>query len=325
MASTHTIRKKKSGNQKGEKQRFKVINWPRYNKALVRRGSLTLWIDGEALRGWRDRRPHHHGHPFVYSDNAVTCALTLRHVFRLTLRGGQGFLASLFGMLQVTLPVPDYSTLCRRARSLRVPLPVRARGPVHLVFDSTGLKVFGEGEWKVRQYGWCRRRTWRKLHIALDPDSGELRAVSCTENAVTDSHEFPLLLGEAAKDVCSVTADGAYDEKGVYELLDVLGLPFVIPPRTSAGIWRGWANIDPSCRRHRFIRRINDVGRKQWKEESGYHRRSLIETTMNRWKTVFGDHVRSRTLDRQNTDVHVQATILNRFTALGMPQSVRVA
>lgn len=321
MASSHRMRRRLGHKPKTEKQRHRVVNWRQYNRALVRRGSLTLWIDAEVRTSWLAASARTQGRPFVYSDSAILCALSVRHLFRLSLRMTQGFLHSALP----DLPIPDYTTLCRRARSLSVPLAVRSHGHAHLVFDSTGLKVFGEGEWKVRQYGWCRRRTWHKVHLALDQDTQEIRAVSCTDNATADVEEFPLLLGEVAAEAASMTGDGGYDARAVYELLHALHIPFVIPPSPTATAKYSSLSTDPSGRRRRFVQRIHDVGRTQWKQESGYHRRSIVETTMNRWKRIFGDRVKSRTLDRENTDVHIQARILNIFTALGMPQSIRMA
>ena len=151
------------------KSAYRIRNWKQYDDALVRRGSLTLWVDQETLQAWRYRGPSQRGAQLQFSDLAIECLLTLRAVYHLTLRATEGFAHSLFGLMGVDLPVPDYTTLCRRATTVRITLPKEAEGPLHLVLDSTGLKVYGEGEWKVRQHGYSKRRTWLKLHLAVDP------------------------------------------------------------------------------------------------------------------------------------------------------------
>jgi DDE family transposase len=158
------------------KSAYRIRNWKQYNDSLVRRGSLTLWVEQETLQAWRYQGPSQRGAQFQFSDLAIECLLTLRAVYHLTLRGTEGFAHSLFGLMGVDLPVPDYTTLCRRAATVRITLPKRAEGPLHLVLDSTGLKVYGEGEWKVRQHGYSKRRTWLKLHLAVDPQTHEIQA-----------------------------------------------------------------------------------------------------------------------------------------------------
>jgi hypothetical protein len=147
-----------SARQATPKSAYRIRNWKQYNDALVRRGSLTLWVEQETLRAWRYQGPSQRGAQFQFSDLAIECLLTLRAVYHLTLRATEGFARSLFGLMEVDLLVPDYTTLCRRAASVRITLPKRAEGPLHLVLDSTGLKVYGEGEWKVRQHGYSKRR-----------------------------------------------------------------------------------------------------------------------------------------------------------------------
>ena len=149
---------------------YRIRNWKQYNDALVRRGSLTLWVDRATLQAWRYQGPPQRGAQFRYSDTAIQCVLTLRSVYHLPLRATEGFARSIFGLMGLDLAVPDYSTLCRRAKTLQITLPKKADGPLHLVIDSTGLKVYGEGEWKVRQHGYSKRRTWIKLHLAIDPE-----------------------------------------------------------------------------------------------------------------------------------------------------------
>ena len=170
--------------QAPKKATYRVRNWKQYNDALVRRGSLTLWVEEATLDAWRYQGPTQQGAQFQYSDLAIECLLTLRAVYHLTLRATEGFARSLFELMGLDLPVPDYSTLCRRAGTLRITLPKKATGPLHLVLDSTGLKVYGEGEWKVRKHGYSKRRTWLKLHLAIDPQTHEIQAASNTMKSV---------------------------------------------------------------------------------------------------------------------------------------------
>ena len=185
------------------KPRYRVTNWPEYNRALVERGSVTLWLSDEVARGWRARG----GKGCVYSDVAIRCAPNLRAVSRLTLRQAQWFLASLAGRLLPGLPVPHYSTLCRRAAGLGIPAPTRGSGPVHLVVDSTGLKVFGEGEWKVRQHGVSKRRLWRKLHLGVDEATGLILTHKLTLSNAHDGPVLPKLLAQIDGPLEQVSAE----------------------------------------------------------------------------------------------------------------------
>jgi hypothetical protein len=304
---------------------YRIRNWKQYNDALVNRGSLTLWVDQDMLRAWRYQGPARRGGQFEYSDTAIECLLTLRAVYHLTLRATEGFARSLFGLMRLDLPVPDYSTLCRRSATVRVTLPRKAQGPLHLVIDSTGLKVYGEGEWKVRQHGYSRRRTWLKLHLAVDPRTHEIQAAMVSEPGVTDAEMVPPLLGQVDNPVESASADGAYDRQGVYDALGGRSARAVIPPRRDAKVKRHGNSSGPRLARDENLRRIRKIGRSAWKVESGYHERSLAETAMFRMKTIFGDGVSSRTEARQATEAGVRCRALNIMTHQGMPRSERVA
>jgi Transposase DDE domain len=304
---------------------YRIRNWKQYNDALVRRGSLTLWVDQAALDAWRYHGPTQQGAQFQFSDTAIECLLTLRAVYHLTLRATEGFARSLFELMRVDLAVPDYSTLCRRAKTVRITLPKKAAGPLHLVLDSTGLKVYGEGEWKVRQHGYSKRRTWLKLHLAVDPQTHELQAAVVSEPGVTDEEAVPALLDQVERPVSGAGADGAYDRRTVYEALDRRGARAVIPPRRDAKIRRHGNRSGPRLARDENLRRIRQVGRKAWKEESGYHRRSLAETAVFRLKTIFGAGVSSRAYGQQATEVGIRCRALNIMTHQGMPVTVRVA
>jgi hypothetical protein len=304
---------------------YRTRNWKQYNDALVRRGSLTLWVDDAELDAWRYQGPTRQGAQFEYSDLAIECLLTLRAVYHLTLRATEGFARSLFALMGLGLPVPDYTTLCRRAGTLRITLPKKATGPLHLVLDSTGLKVYGEGEWKVRKHGYSRRRTWLKLHLAVGPQTHEIQAAIVSEPGVTDAEAVPDLLKQVDNPLEAAEADGAYDQQGVHDALEQRGARAVIPPRRDAKIRRHGNEAGPRLDRDENLRRIRQIGRKAWKEESGYHKRSLGETAMFRMKALFGGEVASRGSGQQATEVGIRCRAMNIMTHQGMPQSERVA
>src|SRR6476646_3611940 len=217
--------------QAAPKAAYRIRNWKQYNDALVNRGSLTLWVDQATLQAWTYQGPTRQGAQFEYSDLAIECLLTLKAVYHLTLRATEGFARSLFGLMGLDLPVPDYTTLCRRAATVRITLPRKAEGPLHLVIDSTGLKVYGEGEWKVRQHGYSKRRTWLKLHLAVDPETHEIQAAMVTDAGVTDAETVPALLDQVDNPIERAAADGAYDRQEVYDALGRRSARAVVPPR----------------------------------------------------------------------------------------------
>jgi DDE family transposase len=307
------------------KAAYRVRNWKKYDAALVRRGSLTLWVEEATLQAWRYQGPTQRGAQFQDSDTAIECLLTLRAVYRLTLRATEGLAGSLLDLMGLDLDVPDHTTLSRRAGTVPITLPKRATGPLHLVLDSTGLKVYGEGEWKVRQHGYSKRRTWLKLHLAIDPQTHEIQAAMVSDPGVTDAEMVPPLLKQVDNPLEGMAGDGAYDRATVYAALDRRGARAIIPPRRDAKIKRHGNTSGPRLARDENLRRIRRVGRRAWKEESGYHRRSLGETAMYRMKTLFGDGVSSRREAQQATEAGIRCRALNIMTHQGMPRSQRVA
>jgi Transposase DDE domain len=305
---------------------YRIRNWPQYNAALRERGSLTLWVAEEAMKAWRYTGPTQRGAQYVYADAAIKCVLTLRVVYHLALRATEGLARSVFALLGVALPVPCYSTLSRRAAEGVVALRVLPRsGPLHLVIDSSGFKVYGEGEWQVRLHGWSKRRTWRKLHLAVDEATGEIVAAVASEAGVSDDEALPDLLAPVKGESGQVSADGAYDKRRGYEAIEQHGAKAVIPPRRDAKIWQHSNCAAPPLQRDENLRAIRQKGRRQWKQESGYHRRSLAETTFFRFKTIFGPTLRSREFPQQATELFIEAAALNQMTHLGMPDSYRIA
>jgi hypothetical protein len=282
-----------------------------------------VWIAEDTLSRWQNPpRSGKRGRPPRYTDLAIECMATLEAIYHLPLRATEGLLASVLKLMGVRLPVPNYTTLCRRRKRLAVLLPRRARsGPLHLVVDSSGVKIFGEGEWKVRSHGASKRRTWRKLHIGVDEATHEWVAAIVTTNDVADNEVLPDLLDQVEEELEQVTGDGAYDKRHCYRAIAGKSASAVIPPRKNARIWQHGRCKKPPLARDENLRRIREVGRAQWKRESGYHRRSLAETSIFRIKTIFGERVRARSFEGQAAQVLIQCAVLNRMTHLGMPTS----
>ena len=261
------------------------------------------------------------GHPFVYSDTAIECLLVLRELFQLPYRQTEGLGKSLVQLMQITLDIPDYTSLAKRAAKLGVVLDVRKhKGPIDVVVDSTGMKVFGEGEWKTRKHGISKRRTWRKLHLAVNPDTHEIEAETLTENSCDDAGQVDALLDQMSGKIERFYGDGAYDKWKVYETLDNRKIKAIVPPQRNAKIKQHGNSSDPPLPRDTAIREIRRCGRRQWKERIGYHRRSLSETAMYRIKCCFGDHMKNRLIENQRTETRIRSKILNKFTHLGLPQ-----
>ena len=305
---------------KKQKQQYRIRNWQHYNKALVSRGSLTIWIDSRSTDTWLDQdRPARRGRRRIYTDSAILCALLLREAYHLPLRSTQGLVSSVLRLMQVRLAAPHYSTLSRRARSLELFLaaPKNIR---HLVIDSTGLKVYGEGEWKVRTHGKAKRRTWLKLHISMDARTHQLTASSITDKDLLDRNAMAGLLEQTESEIERVCADGAYDFEQCYRAIKKREAIALIPPRRDAVI-RGKS---PFEQRDENVRGIRKLGRKRWKQQSTYHRRSLVETAFFRLKTIFSDRLRARRVDTQSAEARIRCLAMNRMSMLGMPHSYAV-
>jgi hypothetical protein len=306
---------------------YRVRNWPEYEKALVQRGSLTFWLTEDFERVWLYMGEKQRGSQFEYSDKAIEIMLTIKEVFHLSNRGVEGFVRSVFAMLNIPLPVPDHSTLSKRSTTLHVRLPRQTNGSLNLVLDSTGLKIYGEGEWKVRKHGYSKHRTWRKLHVGANPDNGEIQVAVLTGNSTTDDAIVKEMLAQIEQTLLSCAADGAYDKRKVYDALNEhsLDVKILIPPRKNAHIWQHANSKEQPLKRDENLRYIRKYGRQQWKQDSGYHIRSLAETIMFRLKTIFGDKLSARLLETQTTQALIRCLALNRMTQLGIPESCPVA
>src|SRR3954453_19096263 len=310
------------------RQTHKVTNWPAYEASLRRRGSLTVGFSAEAIEGWAAApRTTPGGQPW-YSALAILTALTLRAVFRLAYRQAEGLLGSVVDLLGLALRVPDHTTLSRRAATLEVPRPRRSGGdaePVHLLVDSTGLKLCGAGEWLVEKHGTRTRRSWRKLHLGVDADTGRIVASALTGHDADDGAQVDLLLDRVEGPVASLTGDGAYDQAGVYASVAERHPEAAVgvPPRR--GAVPGEMAATAPTQRDRHIQVIAEHGRMGWQKRSGYNRRSRAEAAVARWKRVIGDGLRSRADERRATEVAVAAHVLNRMLELGRPSYARIA
>jgi Transposase DDE domain len=306
-----------------KKKRYRIRNWGDYNKSLVKRGSLTLWFEEESIRKWhKATKVKGRGRPRSYADIAIQCMLTLKSVYDLPLRATQGLVESLIELLDLPIEAADYSTVCRRQKHLDIKLQKKnVHESLHGVFDSTGLKVFGEGEWKVRQHGYSKRRTWRKLHLGIDEASGEIVASVLTTNDFGDGEILPDLIEQIDSPLSQASGDGAYDSFENYDLLHKRGAKITIPPRDNAKT-RQHGNCKSSpLVRDKVVREIRKLGRAEWKRINGYHRRSIAETTMFRFKQIFGDNLHAILFESQATEAFVKCNVLNKMTALGMPKS----
>jgi len=307
------------------KQRHQVTNSAAYDAALRRRGSLTVWFTDAAIAAWQAEPRNTRGGQPRYSALAIATALTLRAVFRLALRQTEGLIGSVITLLGLNLAVPDHSTLSRRAETLELPRPRPGSAPVHLLVDSTGLKLCGSGEWLLEKHGTRTRRSWRKLHIGVDADTGRILAATLTTSDVDDASQVGPLLDQVMDPVASFTADGAYDQAGVYG--DVTArhpdAVVVVPPRCNA-VPSDTATTTPS-QRDQHLQDICEHGRMRWQKVSGYHWRALVEADMSRFKRVIGDVLRSRTDRRRATEVAIAVDALNRMLELGRPSYVRFA
>src|SRR5271170_1204407 len=321
---------KKDKTPSKKKDKYRIRNWREYNQSLVNRGSITFWFDENVIEKWYSaERSNKPGRPDTYSDEAIRCGLLIKAVFRTALRALQGFIGSLINILRLDLVCPHYSVFSRRAKELQIPLRrlLKPGEKLNVVFDSTGLKVFGEGEWKVRKHGYSKRRTWRKVHVGMCVDSGQVVVSAMTSNNVSDDeamvHMMEALEGIPLGDVLG---DGAYDTIDCREAVHDCGGRQIIPPDKNAKLQKR-APLPALMERDQAIRRIQelgDEGRALWKQEIGYHRRSRVETLMFRYKTVLGDRLSSRRERTQATEVSIKLDALNRMTELGMPKNYKV-
>jgi hypothetical protein len=318
-----------SHRHKFAKKRYRVTNWAEYNDSLRNRGDLTVWIKANAQKTWVPPRRKSRGGQPKYSDLAIAMCLTLGMVYKLPLRQTQGLMRSISKLMQLDVPVPDFSTLSRRGKGLHLPAAPKAErsDPVHLVMDSTGLKIFGEGEWlQAKHKTKAKRKKWRKLHIGLDLVTGKIICSDLTLDNVGDTTALPKLLDQINAPVSRFLADGAYDGTPSTTLLRARfgdRVEIIIPPPKNAALSPNSPH-DPTLRDQRIIE-IQTRGRMAWQSDSGYNQRSRIETQIGRWKAVIGSKLKARSLENQKTEAKIGVAILNKMTELGRPVFKQIA
>lgn len=304
------------------KKAYLVRNWDKYNKALIQRGSITFWINEKSLENWHEKGTSKtRGRPKKYSDIAIETCIVMKVLFKLAYRQCQGFIESLCTILKLEVAIPSYTQLCRRQKQLNVKLQHSVKGPIHVVVDATGLKIFGEGEWKVRQHGYSKHRMWRKLHVGIDVASKEFVMFKLTDNHIGESKLLKPLLNQYQDQLLKVGGDKGYDSYACHETVRDYGAESAIMLQRKAKIRKRKSQNTLSLVRDDIVRRMREIGRKRWKEEVSYHSRSLVENAFFRYKTIFGRKLRSHSIENQKVEALIACNILNKFTQMGMCNS----
>ncbi|MFS0754470.1 IS5 family transposase [Noviherbaspirillum sp. 1P10PC] len=301
-------------------EKYRTTNWKAYNASLKARGSLLIWLD--PAMNWHGQASGKRGRSPSFSDEAIQFCLSIKCLFSLPLRQAMGIAQSLLGLAGLDWPVPDYSIVSRRQKTLQVAIEVAPTTiGLHLLVDSTGIKMLGEGEWKTKKHGADYRRQWRKVHLGIDAATLEIRAMEVTHNSIGDAPMLPNLLDQIPLEeaIASVSGDGAYDTKDCHEAIALRHADAIIPTRKNAKPWK--TNRTGAAARNEILRTTRCLGRTIWKRWSGYHRRSLVETKMRCFK-LLGEPIMARDFDRQVAELQVRAAVLNRFTRLGTPITV---
>jgi Transposase DDE domain len=310
---------------KTTKTKYLIRNWAEYNRALINRGSLSIWFSEDLIEKWNAQPSSRRGRPRKYSDDAILCALMIKAVYKLPFRALRGFMLSIVGLMGLSLQIPCYTRICRRAAELGQEIKrFGSKKVTDIVFDSSGLKVYGEGEWKVKKHGKGKRRTWRKIHLAVCPDSHNIVIGYLGENSEADCEAVPKMVKHLPRSVRRGYGDGAYDPGSSRVEFHNCNIDLVAPPRRGA-ILHDLEREPWMKNRNDAIRAIRGLGndeeaRKIWKILSEYHTRSLGETAFYRWKTLLGDKLQSRKLKNQRGEVYAKSRALNTMTALGMPK-----
>lgn len=340
MKNTNIKTTHKHNNTKIAKNNTKkIINWPEYNKSLKERGNLSIFISESLIKDGRLVMPPKTGkagRPMEYNDEFIEAVLTIRELFHMPLRQVTGFIEFLFATMGIVSSSPNYTTLSKRMGGVKVRYrrsinrAVKSKTGIVMLIDGSGFKVFGEGEWKVRKHGKDKRRTWRETHIALDHDTRDIIALINTSAHVHDNTQLRPLLRQVTRDskykVNTIIGDGAYDAIDNYLLGKKLKIDFIAPPPKSAVCHYDFRNgelidIPGYEARNAIVRSMMRTGDlKEWKDKVGYHRRSIIENAFYRWKTIFGDHLKSRKDETQYVEQALRAKIINKFNELGLPK-----
>ena len=331
IKTTHNYNNTKINNKK-------IKNWSEYNKSLKNRGNLSIFISESLIKNGRIIVPPKTGRvgrPTEYADELIEFTLTIRELFRLPLRQATGFVEFLFRLMGIESSAPDYTTVSKRMAIIKVRYQKKANkcnvgsNGIVLLIDSSGFKVFGEGEWKVRKHGASKRRTWRETHIIINHETRDIVGFTNTAARTHDNTQLKPLLEQASLSdysIDTIIGDGAYEAKHNYKLVAKFNASIIAPPQKNATYHYDLKDgkiIDVLGyeKRNEVIRSIMKAGGlEKWKNEVGYHRRSLVENAFYRWKTIFGSNLKSRKEATQYTEQCLRAKIINRFNELGLPK-----
>ena len=278
--------------------KYKVQNWPTYNKSLIKRGDLTIWFSEEGLEKWYEEEAENkeRGRQRKYGDEAIKLMYVIRQVFNLRLRQTQGFVTSILKIMNVDLEVLDYTTLSRRVRDLKIDFVVnKARGPINLILDSTGIKVSGEKEWMKHKHGTRQRKIWRKLHIGIN-DDGDIIAGEITTLRDSDIATVPYLLDQMTTQVNTVIGDGAYYKNRM----------------------ENYIQNNDNTKNSRFIGPPGDGSK-------NHGNRFKVEETFSRYKRIIGNKFKAQHFKGQQNEAKLSLLILNIMKDIGVPQTIRVA
>ena len=300
----------------------KISNWSQYNKSLINRGSITFWISEDVIRSWKSlKKSQKAGRPEKYSDSAIQAICMVRFFFHLTLRSTEGFIRSLFAMMQISLPVPSYSRISKRMRLLELDYKkLSHHKPAHIAIDSTGVKIYGDGEWHMKIHGKSRKKKWRKMTLGVCPTTHEILFNITSDESFADPTLFKMAIDHLPRSVTEVLMDGAGDSHEMYKLAEREKFRLITPPRKGAKYRIGMEH----SKRDENVKMIYELGNdeealKKWKKINGYHRRSLVETAISRIKGMLGNTLKSRSLLNQHHEMLLKSLIINRVNTLGLP------
>jgi len=306
--------------QRRYKTHYRIANWSAYEAGLRQRGSVILWLNEDAKKAWFHTSRRKPGGNCIYSETAIKTFWMISMIYRLPLRQTEGFIKSLFVLTAINLPIPDHSTVSRRMRALgKIPIiPRNSKSPIHLLIDSSGLRIHIGQSRKLP-----KRRAWRKIHLAVDRKTGDIMAAELTASNAHDGALVPGLLDKIKNKLASFSGDGAYDKEAVYKAVQEHSpgrqTRVIIPPQKDAVL--SPENRTAMQERNRHIRSINRIGRRKWHLRSGFSKRSIVENVFHRYKTILGRELKARTLSGQRVEAQIGCQILNTMAKLGMPES----
>lgn len=286
-------------------------DWKQYNKHLVNRGKINLWVRTEVLEQWKPAQKKKNGHPFNYSDELIKTMSFIRFKFRISLRETEGFFQSLMTVAKRFCKIPCYTQICRRMKALSLPTKLLEKKNVtDIALDTTGLKVFGEGEWRAERYG--GKKGWKKLHLALDPDSGKLILAEITDEYVHDTTYVEQALKAANGRKGKILIDGIADSGKCYQLAKKYNKTLLTPPKRGA-VLRGEPEYEARNDALRIIKGLGDdeLARSIWSKIVGYNRRVVAESAIARWKKLYGGDLKSRCGERKKVEVKLKAMMIN--------------